>query len=135
MWFITSLVQVKIRTNQVLMSLLRFLAIIISEINRSYKNSCGLHERWFSVTRAWDTLPTLLFLHVPNKNTRTIHDVQWLAKMALRVLFISIKVAIHVEMPKAVPKKSSCHFQKLEMILKWNKQNTLRLPKSTNLYQ
>jgi len=26
------------------------------------------------------------------------------------------------------PKKSICHFQKLEMILKWNKQNTVRLP-------
>ena len=39
-----------------------------------------------------------------------------------------LKVVIHVEMPKAVPKKSICHFQKLEMILKWNKQNTVRLP-------
>jgi len=29
-----------------------------------------------------------------------------------------IKVVIHVEMPKAAPKKSICHFQKLEMILK-----------------
>jgi len=38
------------------------------------------------------------------------------------------KVVIHVEMPKAAPKKSICHFQKLEMILKWNKQNTVRLP-------
>ena len=39
-----------------------------------------------------------------------------------------IKVLIHVEMPKAAPKKSICHFQKLEMILKCNKQNTVRLP-------
>jgi len=30
--------------------------------------------------------------------------------------------------PKAAPKKSICHFRKLEMILKWNKQNTMRLP-------
>jgi len=29
-----------------------------------------------------------------------------------------LKVVIHVEMPKAAPKKSICHFQKLEMILK-----------------
>jgi len=29
-----------------------------------------------------------------------------------------VKVVIHVEMPKAAPKKSICHFQKLEMILK-----------------
>jgi len=28
------------------------------------------------------------------------------------------KVVIHVEMPTAAPKKSICHFQKLEMILK-----------------
>jgi len=28
------------------------------------------------------------------------------------------KVVIHVEMPKAAPKKSICHFQKLEMIIK-----------------
>jgi len=39
-----------------------------------------------------------------------------------------VKVGIHVEMPKAAPKKSICHFQKLEMILIWNKQNTVRLP-------
>ena len=39
-----------------------------------------------------------------------------------------IKVVIHVEMPKAATKKSICHFQKLQMILKWNKQNTVRLP-------
>ena len=38
------------------------------------------------------------------------------------------KVLIHVEMPKAAPQKSICHFQKLEMILKCNKQNTVRLP-------
>ena len=34
----------------------------------------------------------------------------------------------HIEMPNAAPQKSICHFQKLEMILKWNKQNTVRLP-------
>ena len=39
-----------------------------------------------------------------------------------------IKVGIHVEMPKAAPKKSISHFQKLEMILKRSKQNTVRLP-------
>jgi len=39
-----------------------------------------------------------------------------------------VKVVIHVEMPKAAPKKSICLFQKLEMILKWNQQNTVRLP-------
>jgi len=38
------------------------------------------------------------------------------------------KVVRHIEMPKAAPKKSICHFQKLDMILKWNKQNTVRLP-------
>ena len=31
---------------------------------------------------------------------------------------LSLKVVIHVEMPKAAPQKSICHFQKLEMILK-----------------
>ena len=37
----------------------------------------------------------------------------------LFILFINdVKVVIHVEMPKAAPKKSICHFQKLEMILK-----------------
>jgi len=46
-----------------------------------------------------------------------------------------VNVVIHVEMPKAAPKKSICRFQKLEMILKisisfqkWNKQITVRLP-------
>jgi len=39
-----------------------------------------------------------------------------------------VKVVRHIEMPKAAPKKSICHFQKLEMILKWNKQNTVMLP-------
>ena len=39
-----------------------------------------------------------------------------------------LKVGKHIEMPKAAPKKSICHFQKLEMILKWNKENTVRLP-------
>ena len=34
----------------------------------------------------------------------------------------------HIEMPKAAPQKSIRHFQKLEMILKWKKQNTVRLP-------
>ena len=38
------------------------------------------------------------------------------------------KVVKHIEMPKAAPQKSMCHFQKLEMILKWNKQNNVRLP-------
>jgi len=38
------------------------------------------------------------------------------------------KVVRHIEMPKAAPQKSICHFQKLEMLLKWNKQNTVRLP-------
>jgi len=32
--------------------------------------------------------------------------------------WVSLKVVIHVEMPKAAPQKSICHFQKLEMILK-----------------
>jgi len=31
---------------------------------------------------------------------------------------VVVKVVIYVEMPKAAPKKSICHFQKLEMILK-----------------
>jgi len=39
-----------------------------------------------------------------------------------------VKEMRHIEMPKAAPKKSICHFQKLVMILKWNKQNTVRLP-------
>ena len=46
---------------------------------------------------------------------------------ALSVYCIPFKVVIHVEMPKAAPKKSICYFQKLEMILRWNKQNTVRL--------
>jgi len=33
--------------------------------------------------------------------------------------FDLVKVVRHIEMPKAVPKTSICHFQKLEMILKW----------------
>ena len=41
---------------------------------------------------------------------------------------IFVKVVRRIEMPKAAPKKSICDFQKLEMILKWNKQNTVRLP-------
>jgi len=39
-----------------------------------------------------------------------------------------LKEMRHIEMPKAAPKKSICHFQNLDIILKWNKQNTLRLP-------
>ena len=41
---------------------------------------------------------------------------------------VDIKVVKYIEMPKACPKKSMCHFQKLEMILKWNKQKYVRLP-------
>ena len=44
-----------------------------------------------------------------------------------KIVIIGLKVVIHVEMPKAAPKKSICHFQKLEIILKRNKQNTVRL--------
>jgi len=33
-------------------------------------------------------------------------------------------------MSKAAPKKPICHFQKLEIILKKNKQNTVRLPQN-----
>jgi len=33
---------------------------------------------------------------------------------------VNVKVVIHVEMPKAAPKKSICHFQKLEMRLPQN---------------
>jgi len=39
-----------------------------------------------------------------------------------------IKEVRHIKMPKAAPQKSICHFQKLEMILKWNEQITVRLP-------
>ena len=39
-----------------------------------------------------------------------------------------IKEMINIEMPKAAPKKYICHFKKLEMILKWNQQKTVRLP-------
>jgi len=47
-----------------------------------------------------------------------------------KIIFFSvmIKVVKHIEMSKAGPQKSICHFQKLEMILKWNKQNTVRWP-------
>ena len=45
---------------------------------------------------------------------------------------INFKVVKHIEMPKAGPKKSICHFQILEMILKCNKQNTVRLPQKYN---
>ena len=45
-----------------------------------------------------------------------------------------LKEMIHIEMPKAAPKKSICHFHKLEMILKWNKQNTVRLPQKYHFY-
>jgi len=31
---------------------------------------------------------------------------------------LAIKEMRHIEMPKAAPQKSICHFQKLEMILK-----------------
>jgi len=34
----------------------------------------------------------------------------------------SVQEMRHIEMSKAAPKKSICHFQKLEMILKRNKQ-------------
>jgi len=37
-------------------------------------------------------------------------------------------------MPKAAPKKFIRHFQKLEMILKWNKQNTVKLPQKYHFY-
>jgi len=33
-------------------------------------------------------------------------------------IIVNIKVVKYIEMPKACPKKSMCHFQKLEMILK-----------------
>ena len=39
-----------------------------------------------------------------------------------------IKEMRHTEMPETSPKKPICHFQKLEMILKWNKQINVRLP-------
>ena len=47
--------------------------------------------------------------------------------LSLKLLRL-VKVVKYIEMPKACPKKSMCHFRKLEMILKWNKQNTVRLP-------
>jgi len=46
---------------------------------------------------------------------------------------MEFKVVGHIEMPKAAPQKSICHFQKLEKILKWNKQNTVRLPQKFQL--
>jgi len=44
----------------------------------------------------------------------------------LNVLYC-IKVVKYIKMPKACPKKSICHFQKLKMILK-NNRKTVRLP-------
>jgi len=61
--------------------------------------------------------------------------------MTVLTLFIDdlhcmLKEVRHIEMPKAAPKKSICHFQKLDMILKWNKQNTstVRLPQKYHFY-
>jgi len=34
------------------------------------------------------------------------------------MIYIGFKVVKYIEMPKACPQKSMCHFQKLEMILK-----------------
>jgi len=48
--------------------------------------------------------------------------------------FFGVKVVRHIEMPKAAPQKFICHFQKLEMILRWNKQNTVRLPQKYQFY-
>ena len=52
--------------------------------------------------------------------------------MGMKIMLPSIKEMRHIEMPKAAPQKSICHFQKLEMILEWNKQNTVRLPQKYN---
>ena len=41
-----------------------------------------------------------------------------LLKQSGTLVLVLLKVVIHVEMPKAAPKKSICHFQKLEMLLK-----------------
>jgi len=46
----------------------------------------------------------------------------------------SFKEVRHIEMPKAAPKKPICQFQKLEMILKWNNQTTVRLPQKYHFY-
>ena len=65
-------------------------------------------------------------MYIFKQNSKYIFSLnpQYIAKQKK----LKFKVVIHVEMPKAAPKKSICHFQKLELILKWNKQNTVRLP-------
>ena len=65
--------------------------------------------------------------HVDNKKT-IFSIVSFKVCYTTRPHWSPFKVVIHVEMPKAASKKSICHFQKLEMILKRNKQNTVRLP-------
>ena len=56
-----------------------------------------------------------------------VYSIVQFSYNAVDVLVI-IKEMRHIEMPIAAPKKSIRHFQNLEMILKWNKQNTVRLP-------
>ena len=64
---------------------------------------------------------------VSNTDTHVAHNVPG-ARTMLVLVYNVLKEMRHIEIPKAAPKKSICHFRKLETILKWNKQNTVRLP-------
>ena len=42
--------------------------------------------------------------------------LNWRRTIMTIIMHDHVKVVRHIEMPKAAPKKSICHFQKLEMI-------------------
>jgi len=63
------------------------------------------------VNKAW-----LGVMYLRSYRKSVLHNNGYEVKSVLSMT--AFKVVIHVEMPKAAPKKSICHFQKLEMILK-----------------
>jgi len=61
------------------------------------------------------------FLSNPDFEFKTFgNTVQYITSRSPRQIRYSraINVVKHIEMPKAAPQQSICHFQKLEMILK-----------------
>ena len=57
-----------------------------------------------------------------------LYNILYFKSTWLQCYAFFVKEMRHIEMPKAAPKKSICYFQKLEMLLEWNKQNTVWFP-------
>jgi len=82
--------------------------------------------RYFQIPLTCCNMPPFSYIAYMSKPQKPYNAIK--AYVNINHFKTMFKEVRHIEMPQAVPQKSICHLKKLAMILKWNKQNTVRLP-------